>query len=121
MIRAGERPKVAFELFEEFYFKDVFLGGDEVTESHFEIGRAQSGGFRKEVVSRTRGENDEIRGDLVARGCKANFVGACVDMCYARANHRTARRHGAVEEESVEDLAGVDDDGAIHFEASAVA
>ena len=37
MIGARKRPQVALELFQEFHFDDVFFGGHEIAERHFEV------------------------------------------------------------------------------------
>src|ERR1700683_2436405 len=72
MIGARERPQIPLEFFQEFHFDDVFLRGNEVTESDFEIECAECCGLGQKLIARSSREDHEIRLALFTAGRQAD-------------------------------------------------
>lgn len=120
MVATRKRPEIALELLQEFDLDDVFFGGDEITEGHFEIGSAQCGGLREELVAGAGGDDDKVGEMRICTDGETRLLARDIQRSDARANSRASRGDGAIEEKRVQDFARVDDDGMAHLEASAV-
>lgn len=120
MVVAGEGPDVAFKLAEEFDLDGVAGIGNEIALGDFQFGGLEWAGGGSKTVARARGEDQEIGGAPFAVGAIARAEGVGVDGGDAGAADGAAGGGGAVEEEAVEDGAGIDDDGVGKLELDAV-
>jgi len=121
MIRAREGPKIALEFLQKFHLDDVFFGGNEISERDFEVFRAESRRLRKQLVARSRRDDDEIGMAYFAAGSEAHARAVCCHASHACADGRAARCGGAVEQEAIEHFARVNHDRVAHVKACAMA
>jgi len=120
VIFAGERPDIAFEIGKKLD-DDLFRSlRDEIALSHFEFVFGKSTGTGKELIAGSGGQNDEVSFAGFAVDGIARLIESGVDLVDAERVDAAAGGASAVEEQTVQNGARVDDDGMAEVEMGAM-
>ena len=129
MIGTRKGPEIAVHAIQEFDFDDFFFCRDEIAERDFEILRAKRGGIRQQLISRAGGEHNEVGNMFAASGGErdagADFFavsfGLGFDASDAGVDRVATGGCGALEQQAVEDRAGINYQRARHLKTRAMA